>query len=314
MKNKIFSRRPIYGITAVESSWGYDSSTKLKCLILRYKIDFPFSKQLINEFKGVILHLIKGDEYTEFIILMSDKKLEETFDLLCDDIIGFLRKAENERAAINGVNKKLESWKMLFSKLKNSVLSTEMQKGLFGELTFLNTLLDAGLNSGNSLLMWAGPEMERRDFLDEGIGIEIKATSANQPVLRISNETQLEITSLNHLYLCLYSLDVRRGSNNTLNELVDSIFNRFESVSEKELFRLKLSQYGYLEDDREHYSAREFIIRDTYTYEVGESFPRLIPQNIPLGVYDSSYRIELSSCEPFKIQSAIVINKIREHE
>ncbi len=314
MQNLPFKRELIKRVDLLKTYWGYDSSTDLKCFIIRYQSDFSFSQKLVDEFKGLHIHIIEGNDFKEIIILLTEKKLEETFDILCNDIIDFLEIAVNELIAIKGVNTKLESWKMLFARLANSVLTIERQKGLFGELTFLQTLLENGLNSEIALLAWTGPEMERRDFLLDRIGVEVKMTSANHPVLRISNETQLEINSLKHLFLILYSMEVRKGTQTTLVDLVNAIRDRLESLSEKELFRLKLSQYGYFEKDEGYYESREFIVREIYSYKVEDNFPRLIPQNIPAGVFDSSYRVELSSCEHYKTPFDTIVFKFMNNE
>lgn len=314
MQNLPFKRERIEQVNILSAYWGYDSSTDLKCLIIRYKSDFSFSQKLINEFKGLHIHIIEGIEFKELVILLTEKKLEEPFDTLCDDVIDFLVASVNELTAIKGVNNKLESWKMLFDRLANSALTIERQKGLFGELAFLKTLLDTGLNSEIALLAWTGPDMERRDYLLNNLGIEIKTTAANHPVLKISNETQLEINSLANLFLILYSMEVRRGNQHTLVSLVESINLKLESLSEKELFRLKLSQYGYFTKDAGHYDSREFIIREIHAYKVEENFPRLIPQNIPQGIFNSSYRIELSSCEQYKLPLEEVVLKFTDNE
>ena len=314
MQDTPFTREQVERIEIINTYWGYDSSTDLKCLIIRYETDFSFSQNLINEFKGLHIHVIEELEFRELILLLTDKRLEETFDVLCNDIIDFLVTSLNELSAIKGVNSKLEAWKMLFARLSNSVLTIERQKGLFGELTFLNTLLDAGLNSEVVLLAWTGPDMERRDYLLNGIGVEVKTTAANYPVLKISNETQLEINALEFLSLVLYSMEVRRGNQQTLVNLVNSIKVKLDSLSEIELFRLKLSQYGYFTEDEGYYESREFIIRDVYSYRVEDNFPRLIPQNIPIGVFYSSYKIELSSCESYRLSFEEIVLKFTRNE
>ena len=58
MQDIPFKRDKIERVEILNTYWGYDSSTDLKCLIIRYVTDFSFSQNLINEFKGVHIHII----------------------------------------------------------------------------------------------------------------------------------------------------------------------------------------------------------------------------------------------------------------
>ena len=286
----------------------------MKGLVLRFTIPTNFSERLLNEFGGVILYLATIDSISELFIILRNPDVEDTFDVFCEDILDALRNSYNQNSALNDVNKKLESWKLLFSKIANTRLSLEKQKGLFGELVFLNQILSDEENEEEIVRSWTGPDMERRDFLLNNVGVEIKTSSANFPVLKISNETQLEINNLRNLYLILYSIETRNGNVETLNRLVNEIKEKLKKPLSRELFVLKLSRYGYVMEDQEYYEGKEFIIRQIFPYHVNAEFPKLTTQNIPSGIFDSSYRIELSGLNQFVIDEITIINDLMDNE
>jgi hypothetical protein len=75
-----------------------------------------------------------------------------------------------------------------------------------------------------------------------------------------------------------------------------------------EAFSQKLAAYGYapLPD----YDLPRFVVAGTYTYPVGEGFPRLVRSQLPSGIARVAYDIELEAVAPFECEADSIFEGI----
>lgn len=271
-------------------------------------VEFPELNKY--RFKGVEIFPVETEDFRELNIYLLDNDLKDIFSLFIQNILEDIAESITEKEAITKTFNVISKWKKLFDKINFNGLSLEYQKGLLGELLFINSLLDAGIESDIILNAWMGPDFDDKDFRFGDIGIEVKLTSSKHPKLKITNEGQLDIQNLNRLFLILYIVEHVQGNGFTLNSLVSQIriklSSNFNSLS---LFNERLLLLGYLQIDEEYYNNM-FRSKEIYTYAVTSEFPRIIKSQLPSGIYDTSYSIELSAVENFKIEQSITNNLI----
>jgi hypothetical protein len=266
------------------------------------KINLPEFK--IQRFRGVEIQLLNLDDKYELAIILMESSLHGIFTLLAEDMLKEIATCENQQAAVITTFRVISQWKRMFESLSPSGLTGEQQKGLFGELYFMLQGILSGIEPGLILNGWSGPDALNQDFILNGNGIEIKATGANHAVLQISNELQLNGSHLVKLFIYLLIIDERKGRLLTLNTLIADLHLHYASIPEfTDLFNEKLLKAGYQEAHAEQYENREYIVRNSRSYQVTEGFPCITPPDLRDGIHHVSYRIETAACTDYEIST-----------
>ncbi len=261
-------------------------------------------------FKGVEIFPVETDDFCELNIYLLDNDLKDIFSLFIQNILEDIAESVTENEAVTKTLNVISKWKKLFDKINFNGLSIEQQKGLIGELLFINHLLDHQKSSSTILNAWTGPDFEDKDFVFGATGIEIKLTSSKYPKLKITNEGQLDAQNLNELFLILYTVEDVKENGFTLNSLIDQIQEKLSAnIDELKFFNERLMLLGYFEDDKEHYN-KIYSLKKIYTYSVSEEFPKIIKSQLPIGVYNTSYFIELSAVENFSVEMEEITQNI----
>ena len=71
----------------------------------------------------------------------------------------------------------------------------------------------------------------------------------------------------------------------------------------------RLIAYGFLDAHADRY-IRRFTLVETRVIEVKGSFPRLTPGNVPLGVIEATYQIDLEKVAGQNIPAADALKKL----
>jgi len=262
------------------------------------------------KFKGVEIFPIEVDNSIELNIYLLDNDLKDIFSLFIQNILEDVFDSITENEAFTKTLNVISKWKKLFDKINFDGLSIEQQKGLIGELLFINWLLDNQKTSQNVLNAWTGSDFEDKDFVFGAIGIEIKLTSSKYPKLKITNERQLDTQNLNELFLILYITEEVKENGFTLNSLVEQTRQKVSmNFDELKFFNEKLLLVGYFDDDIDQYN-KMYSIRRVFHLIVTSDFPKITGSLLPSGVYDTSYSIELSAVEDFIVETKEIIQKI----
>lgn len=262
-------------------------------------------------FKGVEIFTIEAGNNIELNIYLLDNDLKDIFSLFIQNILEDIEPSVTESEAINTTLNIVSKWKKLFDKINFNGLSLEQQKGLIGELLFLNYLLDNGKTSVNAVNVWTGTEREfqAKDFTLGSVGVEVKFTSSKQPRIKVSNERQLDAENLSELFLILYSAEAVKDNGASLNSIVEQTRNKISNEEERSIFNGKLQLNGYFEEDREHYN-KMYSLKKIFVFAVTSEFPKIVKSDLPLGIYDTSYSIEISAVENFIAEPEIILEKI----
>lgn len=193
----------------------------------------------------------------------TDPQLIDAFLVLVVDVtrrLGSARGPTTWQALVEWV----EEWQTLLA--RRSVLTTEQQLGLWGELWVI-----ANAENVDALIAaWRGPEREATDFFLNGLGLEVKA-SRQAHVHHISQRQIDEPLGAHQAYvLSIWAgIDPARGL--SLTELIDSMLAR---VADPPALLKTVAAVGYAPVDREQYSTR-FVPLETPRWFRAEDIPRV---------------------------------------
>ena len=230
-------------------------------------------------FKGVEIFIVETDILRDLNIYLLDNDLKDIFSLFVQNILEDIAESVTENEAVTKSLNVISKWKKLFDKINFNGLSLEQQKGLIGELLFINYLLEQGKSSTTLLNAWTGPDFEDKDFVFGATGVEMKLTSSKYPKIKITNEGQLDAQNLNKLFLILYTAEDVKENGFTLNSLVEQTQAKLSAnIDELKFFNERLMLLGYFEEDKEHYN-KMYSLKKTYSFSVSEGFPKLSKVN-----------------------------------
>lgn len=265
-------------------------------------------------FKGVEIYTLQGEteNKVELYIYLLDNDLKDIFSLFIQNILEDIETSITESEAIKTTLNVVSKWKRLFDKINFNGLSLEQQKGLIGELLFLNTLLDDEKTTANAVNSWTGAEQDfqAKDFTLGSIGVEVKFTASKQPRIKVSNERQLDAENLSKLFLILYSTEAVKDNGISLNSIIEQTRQKISAEQERSIFNAKLQLNGYFDDDKEHY-GRLYSLKRMFVFNVTPDFPKIVKGQLPLGIYDTSYSIEISAVENYIVEPETIFEKIK---
>ena len=66
----------------------------------------------------------------------------------------------------------------------------------------------------------------------------------------------------------------------------------------------------FFDEDFENYN-RQYAFRKRNFYEVINDFPRLVASDLPIGLFDTKYNIELSAIEQFLVSNESILELIK---
>lgn len=284
-----------------------------KMLQIEVDQDVAIHKNYLKRFHGVEIRVIEsGNSKKDITIILSDNDLLDVFILFLDDLIKELELLSDQHDIPHLINERVSYWGRLFAKVKGELLSKERQRGLYGELLFLLSLLNRSGDHAKCVVCWTGPEGSNQDFSNDLKAVEVKSSKATKPSVNIASELQLDWTVLDSLYLCVTHLDELPNGSDTLYKLITEIKARINSSAELiKLFESKLDSAGVPEGGEELYKETGYVVRSRRTYKVSDGFPALTNSIIDNeAIHNVGYQIDLTACEPFEIDIESVINEM----
>lgn len=246
------------------------------------------------------------------VLLLKDPEQKELFASLCRDIVSAGELAAGNADALQRALRRALRWHHLLRGGRSDILSLEEQRGLVGELHFLEKLIDlTGLSS--AIEAWRGPLGSAKDFELGECLVEVKARrGAARPYVQISSEDQLSDVESASLVLTVVPVDaVIKPHGMTLTDHVQALEDVFAQADLETYSRWEetLAATGFdFEDD---YSERRWIAGEPNFYSVRDDFPRITTPLKP-GVSGVRYSIALDACAPFEIAFEDVSSLITE--
>jgi hypothetical protein len=286
-------------------------STNTRCFELQ--VNGISLKSFEKKFKGVEVYLVNVEQTKKSILIyLLDTELNEIFTMFIEDLLNNLEGVKQDEDAFQKIQNQFGKWGKIFARINGELLSKERQRGLYGELTFLQSLLNSSSDHTKSIIAWTGPEGSNQDFSNQISATEIKTSKATKPTVNIASELQLDWTVLDSLFLVIVHIDEIRNGTNTLKKLINEIKELISNQSELlQLFEEKLYRVGIPYGEEEHYDETGFVIRSQKAYQVKEGFPALTTEIINnIAVHNIQYQIDITACKPFELSFEQVLNKM----
>lgn len=220
---------------------------------------------------------------------------QEVFAILCCDIIEHSRVAPNEKESLGLVVQRYKQWSKLLESQKSGLMDESTRKGLLGELLFLEQrLADVG-EPLPTIQGWSGADSVDQDFMYPDGWFEVKSIGASATNVTVSSLEQLDCVDEGTLVIMrIDKVAPDRAGAVSLNEVVCRICELLiESSETLDLFRTKLSEYGYI--DLQKYSEQKYYWSGQQSYRMNESFPKLTAKTIPTQIVAANYELSLPS-------------------
>lgn len=217
------------------------------------------------------------------------------FAILCCDVIEHSRPADTEAEALKLVISRCKQWSKLLETQRSGLMDGHRQKGLLGELLFLEQRITSADSILDAIQGWVGADGADQDFIYSDGWFEIKSAGASAVSVTISSLEQLDCGVKGELVIKRIDKAASEKSGAfSLNDVVRRISSILVGDAEAlDLFRAKLSAYGYM--DLQEYSEQKYFCSSTQRYLVDESFPKLTKANVPAQVSALKYELDLPS-------------------
>jgi hypothetical protein len=245
----------------------------------------------------------EDDQIHRYVMLsLTDSSFSQVFDVFLEDCLNAISTGSGKQECLKIFTDRLNTWRQMLETYSESGLSSSAQQGLFGEMVVLLRLLKVFPNRVLELVTaWQGPDKFRQDFQCNDWGIEVKTTTRVDSVT-IANETQLSSAGLTNLFLWHLVLDRYKGQGATLNDLVAELKSyTTNNAKANDILNIRLATSGYYVHQSLLYEGVGYFIRQEKAYAVTDGFPGLTPQNVPFGISEIKYTLNLSACVSFII-------------
>jgi hypothetical protein len=288
---------------------GLEQATRTRALLLPVgKKDLPHRTEW-PEYRSLELALMALNSTPHLCVRLRESSFADVFSALAEDVVPRIGACPDGKRAVSILMDRLHLWQK-FLKSAGQGLSLEDQKGLWGELYTLRSHMLPGRGATEALAGWKGRAAAHQDFQFPDGAVEIKTTSAKQPLsIRITSERQLDNTGVGNLFLHVLVVDEREvpaGDEGPGLSLPGLIAGIREQLSDEAvmlaLFNDRLIEAGWLDPMASRYEGRRWTLRAEHTYRVAGDFPRIIEASLPPGIGDVSYAISLYACAAFEVQ------------
>jgi hypothetical protein len=292
---------------------------KFRCIAASISSSISLNLSRLENIKDIRVELVPDEKKPKTNILLFTlvgDQHKDIFSVLCTDLIASISAVTTEPQLVKELLNRFEKWKSLFDRVVANGLTNDEQRGLFGELLFIRKYLQSHRDSLYVINSWVGPERQIRDFQSDCWSVEVKTSHGNNHQrVHISNERQLDTSSLETLLLYHLSLDMRQRSGETLNQVVDSVSEALRSDwAALNRFKNKLLEGGYFEQHKTLYEDVGYFVRGETFYEVRNDFPRIEEKDIRRGVGDVEYSLILAQCSDFIITEDQAFRALVSHE
>jgi hypothetical protein len=248
---------------------------------------------------------------TFLYLSVTSASYEELFFKFCGDLLSVMEGAESEAFALSRLAKRYETWKA-FWKSPRQQMTEEKVRGLAGELIYLLSCLDRGMEPGEVLQAWVGPDGGDQDFVFSNAWAEVKTVRQSASEVQISSLEQLVNPKVMadagdvQGRLAVIRLHSRPAGSDTITlpGLYRRILERLKNWPHAQLnFINSVELAGADIKNGTHENKLHFELLEFALYDVNkEGFPRLMrDSNLPAGITKAKYSLSIPALEPWRI-------------
>lgn len=224
--------------------------------------------------------------------LLRDEQ-QDVFAILCCDVIEYSRAAISEKEALTLAISRYRQWGKLLEQQRGGLMNENLQKGLLGELLFLEERIDLQDFALDAIQGWVGADGADQDFVYSDGWFEVKCIGASAIGVTISSLEQLDCSDAGELVIKRVDKTApERPGAVSLNDIVHRISGRIDGEA-LDLFYAKLYSYGYI--DLQEYSEQKYYCSATQRYRVDDSFPRITRKMAAKQIASLRYELNLPS-------------------
>ena len=256
----------------------------------------------IESSKSIEIKMIKrfdGRYATSFVL--TEKSQEQVFISMCANLIDYSGDALGEKDALRKVSFRFRQWQRLMAYKRLALMTTEAQKGLIGELIYLEKVIASGKDIQSAIEGWVGPDGADQDFVYDGVWHEIKSVGVASTEVKISSVEQLGNDSapgelvIERLDKCAPETE---GSF-TLNQMVKKINNLLQTDGDVlDTFVGKLNALGYI--SLPEYDKTKYKFSGEEIYHVDSKFPRIIRSELRPEITNINYLLSIPGISNWK--------------
>jgi len=241
-------------------------------------------------------------------VSLTNSNYADLFNSFADDIAGAAAAAPKPEQVAARVAARVRRWQAFLRESLDG-LSREKQRGLFGELFVLDSVIPR-LEQFSAVSGWVGPDKAPQDFNLGNLAVEVKTSAAKKPQsIRISSERQLDDGPVDAIFLWHLSVDERVGAGITLPTTVEKLRATLVGSPSALVFDDLLLSSGYHDAHADLYSTG-YSIRQSSVFEIGEGFPRLIESDCPPGLGDVHYSLEIGALDPYRVTVEELLDRL----
>ncbi|MFV3306043.1 PD-(D/E)XK motif protein [Pseudomonas sp. NY15181] len=270
-----------------------------------------FKADEIPAFENIDVQLGEVRGTHSLTLRLTDRGLTDLFSNICSDLANASSVAGAAEGAIRIFVVRLSRWAELLRRRRDHELSFNERLGLLGELSMLVWAIDeCCVDAPLAIRGWRGPDGDSNDIGLNSVRIEVKAQHSTQrQSLKISSLDQLDWDSRN-LFIAVNRF-CSSDEGVSLGSLVSTVSSRLVTNSHGLMeFQRKLIVAGY--DPDAGYVDETFKLEELRVYRVTESFPRLVPGNVPLGICKVKYEIACETISDFVIAPSELVGLIND--
>ena len=188
---------------------------------------------------------------------------------------------------------------------KEKKMSMNSAKGLYAELLVLKEYLEEKKYTQSDIIDgWHRPAPANHDFDYEDFSLEVKATSRDSTTVKITSEHQLMAVDDKPLHLHMYRVDnVNKSSEDSLGDMFIEIKELLDTGLEN-VFEMKCAEDAFCEylGPKHMVLDYKFTVIEDFLYDVDQvNFPRIRKEKIDKGISKTSYNLDISAIDGFKI-------------
>jgi hypothetical protein len=277
------------------------SEHRILLLLLDSELRVPVQSQAIG-----VLCRQRQDGRWALMFSLSRPEFGPLFSHLCEDFVESCRQISDKSIAGGLILSRFERWQRLLRSGSTGLLDESAQKGLLGELLFLQQFALPTYGATAALEGWVGPLEAEQDFRYIDRIFEIKTIGPDALNVKISSAEQLDDTD-RPIQLVVAVLDQTDRTDTgafCLSDIVAELRQELRvDPGASSLFDDRLLSAGYF--DRDEYSTRFYRLGRFRRFAIREGFPRIMQSLLPSGIRNVRYGLDLQACLSYEVTGTV---------
>jgi len=263
------------------------------------KLRSNFNSRSIKGTGSIDVRQFKSDNFSTIQFSLITDENATLFYHFCDDLIESTRNVIDVSLGYQAITNRYFQWKKLFDVSKYKKMPEQEIIGLICEIYFLREYLFNKFGKHEALVGWSGQELTHKDFSYDNRWYEVKSCAVGVTYVKIASIEQLQSPFIGELAIVYFEKMSSAFNGVTLNNLIKTTMNAFDSLEDRDDFILKVSLHGFIFHD--YYDEDVYEIRDIARYEVKTNFPKITRDLIDPAIINAEYKLLIQDLNKYMI-------------